>query len=199
MEILRDSLVLANTKIDNLVKQVDSFRDTRSNRAEQSANLQFDQKQYLRGQDRYNKRVSNVLINGLPESENELVSANELFDSVGVVLNRDTRLVYRRLIAKRQDSPPWLIVTTDEITTNNPLSRAWKLKDNNKFSRVFISADLSLAERETYRALRLELCDKRTANPRERYIIRGNRIVKVHQRSNMNEKSANPAGSNETI
>ncbi|KAI0985659.1 hypothetical protein GJ496_007943 [Pomphorhynchus laevis] len=89
--------------------------------------------EYLREQDRHNKRASNVLIKGLPESENELMSVKELFDSVGVVLNRDTRLVYRRLIAKRQDSPPWLIVTTNEITINNLLSRAWKLIDNNKF------------------------------------------------------------------
>ncbi|KAI0979187.1 hypothetical protein GJ496_006522 [Pomphorhynchus laevis] len=176
--VLASSLVLANTKIDNRVKQVDSFRDTRSNGAGQSANVQFDQKQYLRKQDRHNKRASNVLIKGLSESENELVSVKELFDSVGVVLNRDTHLIYRRLIAKRQDSLPWLIVTTDEITTNNLISRAWKLKDNNKFSRVFISADLSLAEREAYRAMHVELRNKHTANHREHCIIQENRIVK---------------------
>ncbi|KAI0984644.1 hypothetical protein GJ496_001630 [Pomphorhynchus laevis] len=165
MEILRNSLVLANTKIDNLVKQVDSFRDTRSNEAEKSANevarsvmttSKIDKDtaflEYIREQNRHNKRASNILIKGLPESENELMSVKELFDSVG-----------------RQDSPPWLIVNTDEITTNNLLSRAWKLKDNNKFSRVFVSAYLSLAKREAYRSLRVELRDKRTANPREHY------------------------------
>ena len=136
------------------------------------------------------KRKKNVLIFGLPESNanaapidrntEDKEKVEKLFDDI----NSSTKPSFvKRLRSRNQDKPgPLLVVLSDQSERNPLLISAKKLRNLQQYKSVYISPDLTEAERLQDRELRKkrdELNSKRDSNAPFRYAIRGNDIVKL--------------------
>ncbi|KAI0984709.1 hypothetical protein GJ496_011381 [Pomphorhynchus laevis] len=80
--------------------------------------------------DRQARRASTVIIRGLPLVSDEDANKMTLFASIGVNIDKDFEIRSTRLPAKRSDTPPWLMVVTNESYSDLIIKNAIKLKNS---------------------------------------------------------------------
>jgi hypothetical protein len=133
------------------------------------------------------KRKKNVIIYGVPESTKVVLTEKkaedeqkikEIFTFIG---NSDVKPAYsRRLRSKDETRPgPILVELTDASLRNPVLLAAKKLRTSEEHKQIYISPDLTEAERQLDYKLRQErnkLNASLTPDSPFRYGIRGNQI-----------------------
>jgi hypothetical protein len=139
------------------------------------------------------KRKKNVIIHGVTESARENLTdkradddakIKEIFKTVG---KEDVEPIYfRRLRSKDTSRPGPILVELSDAAIRNPLLlAAKKLRESESHKSVFISPDLTEAERSLdyeLRKQRKEANEKLEQNSPFRYGIRGNQLVKIKSR-----------------
>jgi len=136
------------------------------------------------------RRKKNVIIFGIPETGSNLPAADKVNEDNNKVekllkdIDSNAKPCFiKRLRSKNQDKPgPLLVVLSDQSERNPLLLAAKKLRNSTEYKSVYISPDLTEAERlEDYklRKKRDELNTNREANAPFRFAIRGNGIVKL--------------------
>ena len=134
------------------------------------------------------KRKKNIIVYGLPVSKKETlndqleedkIEIHKLFSEINVEV---IPVFQRRLKTKAVGKPGPVLVVLNEISERNPiLSKAKLLRDKANYKNVFISPDLTAAERmEDYelRQKRDKMNNERMSGAPFRYAIRGSSIVK---------------------
>jgi hypothetical protein len=133
------------------------------------------------------KRKKNVIIYGVPESSKEVLTEKRaedeqiikgVLDSIG---KSEIKPVYsRRLRSKDASKPGPILVELSDASLRNPvLLAARNLRSNENYKTVYISPDLTEAERQLDYKLRQErnkLNSNLSADSPFRYGIRGNQI-----------------------
>lgn len=133
------------------------------------------------------KRKKNVIIYGVPESTKEVLTEKRAEDELKVseifsfIEKSDVKPVYsRRLRSKDSSKPGPILVELTDVSVRNPvLLAAKKLRGSEDHKLVYISPDLTEAERQLDYKLRQErnkLNASLTADSPFRYGIRGNQI-----------------------
>ena len=133
------------------------------------------------------KRKKNVIIYGVPESSKEVLAEKRaedeqnikgILDSIG---KSEIKPVYsRRLRSKNASKPGPILVELADASLRNPVLLAAKnLRSNDNYKTVYVSPDLTEAERQLDYQLRQErnkLNSNLAADSPFRYGIRGNQI-----------------------
>jgi hypothetical protein len=133
------------------------------------------------------KRKKNVIIYGVPESTSLNLTDKKAEDETKIKLiltaidKSDVSPVYsRRLKSKDSSKPGPLLVELSDTSLRNPvLLAAKKLRENDNYKSVYISPDLTEAERQLDYKLRQErnrLNSALGADSPFRYGIRGNQV-----------------------
>lgn len=136
------------------------------------------------------KRRKNVIIYGIPESDKNILAEKKAEDEQKIkevlqfIEKSDVKPVYtRRLKSKDQSKPGPIIVELSNDSERNPLLlAAKKLRSSERYEKIYISPDLTEAQRkEEYdlRQLRNELNSKLDADSPFRYGIRGDRCKPI--------------------
>lgn len=136
------------------------------------------------------KRRKNVIIHGVPESTKEVLTDKRAEDEqkikeiLEVIGKNEVKPAYsRRLRSKDSSKPGPILVELNESATRNPLLlAAKKLRETTNYKSVYISPDLTEAERKLDYELRKERNDlnsKLEENSPFRHVIRGNQIIKL--------------------
>jgi hypothetical protein len=136
------------------------------------------------------RRKKNVVIYGIPESEMEFLTdkkaddgekIKEIFNIIG---KSNVSPVYaRRLKSKDTTKPGPIIVELSDVSLRNPLLLAAKnLREKEGYKSIYISPDLTEAQRSLDYDLRMKRNEANSTLVEDspfRYGIRGNQIVKI--------------------
>ncbi|CAF0717027.1 unnamed protein product [Brachionus calyciflorus] len=132
------------------------------------------------------KKSRNVIIFGsnyIEDIGKDKEMVNEISDVIG--FDKSKIKFIKRFKRKNDDveSTPILVELSDKVDRNDMLKRSKSLKDNDKFGEIYISPDLTFAERELNKTLvakRKELNDKNDSKKTGyRYGIRDYKVVKI--------------------
>ncbi len=138
------------------------------------------------------RRKKNVVVFGLKESTKTAESEKQLDDKINVEKMIDAtgstaKILFVKRFKSKSDKPGPVLVGLTEFEDRNPLLlKAKNLKQKSGYESVYISPDLTDAERMEDRNLRKQRDDlnaKRNSGDPFRYAIRGNQIVKFKVQS----------------
>jgi len=137
------------------------------------------------------KRAKNIVIYGVPESNQEKKEEEDkqkicnIFKEMEV--NSSNIKFIKRLRSRDETKPGPILVGLSDTSERNPvLIAARKLRIKNDMKNIYVSPDMTEAQRlEDYqlRKKRNELNNSRKENEPFRYAIRGNTIVKFAVKS----------------
>ena len=134
------------------------------------------------------ERSKNIVVFGLQEQEEENVEARvgEIFEAVG---EKPLPEGISRVGKKRTDSHrPILIKFRTAVAASGVLRKSQDLKTNEKFEKVFLSPDRSVAQRVEHRQL-VTLMKKRAAEDRSRrFFIRDGQVQSVERDQGAGER-----------
>jgi len=127
------------------------------------------------------RRKCNVVVHNLPESVDQQESHNDTNSFLEIcrsVFNLDVEIIKCYRLGKKQSSRPrsLLIQLSNEMSRNQVLSNAPKLRFSSTMKQVYIQQDMTPTERETYKKLYEEL-KRRRSQGENNLIIRNGRIV----------------------
>ena len=119
-------------------------------------------------------RSKSLMVFGLPEEEDEVLSSKvgEVFEELG----EKPRIEASRLGMQNKDKTkvrPVKVTLSSSVAANQILAKARRLRLSTKHNSVFICQDRSPADRAKHRLLVEELKKRRTANPGNRFYIKG--------------------------
>ena len=133
------------------------------------------------------RRKLNVVVFNLPENAPTADETRETKDlrTFTEIIKESLKLSVRaskchRVGKMQENRPRLLIVTLADLDTKLELLRlSHQLRQTEEWSRLYINADQTPAERETYRQLRQELARRRAAGEQD-IVIRKGSIVKLN-------------------
>lgn len=116
-------------------------------------------------------RSRNVILFGLPEEENENTNekVSELFEEVGYKSKVDVSRIGRQ--KKDGAIRPVKVTFQNSLAVDHVLFAAKRLKNNEKYKRVFVSPDRSPEQRKVHRELVTEMKELASQNPNRKYFI----------------------------
>jgi hypothetical protein len=139
------------------------------------------------------KKKSNVVVFNLKQSESAEAYDRTHYDhqevaSILKYLRLDDRVVVEKIVRYRPSKtgdkvPPLVFTLEDEKQRNLVLFAAKQLRNNEKWSRTFLSADLTLAERMQFKELRVLRDQKQKEEKSEefRWVIRDGKVVRMRK------------------
>ena len=121
------------------------------------------------------------LIFGLEEKEGQKLSDNvaDVFQVFGEKPEKPKFEAKRLGVAKTGHSRPVKVVFRNVSVATAVLGKAAKLRDNEKYSKVFISPDRTPGQRTEHRLLVAELKRRREEEKEKRHFIRGGKVESV--------------------
>lgn len=122
------------------------------------------------------KRKANIMIKGLPASEDDQDSVSKLLSSLGV----SEKPTYVRRVGTEPDSP-LKVFFKQEKTRNFVLSKATSLCKNHAYNGVYVVPDLTKLQRDRDYRLREKLRDLKAKQPNKHFIIRNGQIKETTQ------------------
>ena len=134
------------------------------------------------------QRKMNLVVHNMQESpgENARERAKGDAEKLKVMIQESMRLVVRttkcfRVGKKTDDKPRLLIITLDDLDTKHDILRyARGLQNSDDYGNIYITPDLTKAEREQGRKTREELNRRRNAGEKDLVIWRGKIVRKTH-------------------
>lgn len=124
-------------------------------------------------------RSRNIMMFGLAEEENELLSAkvSDVFQSIG----EKPRVEVCRVGKRTDGARPVKVTLSSSVTVNQILAKAWTLRSCEEHKSVFLSADRSYEQRTRRRLLVTELKKKSADEPEKRHFIRNDKVCSVEK------------------
>jgi hypothetical protein len=214
-DIIRDQ----NETIQRLIKRIElleSKKETENSSATFWSNLNNKNKSaekaivvnsitktILSEQEEKKKREKNIIVFGIPESNNlnELEKnnddkkiINEIFEEIGKGNEKPIKIIRLKNKKDAKTPPPIIAVLPENCERNKVLLATRELRKNVNYTNVFINPDMTLAERQIDSQIRKERNKKNLLlleiepNSPFRWCIRRNEVIKLNFSKRNTEK-----------